>query len=59
MERQLAVVVATLERAGLHDLATEASHRLGDPVEQRDLEKFLQSHGINRDVLVSLMGGSP
>jgi len=59
MKRQRAVVVQTLERAGLHDIAIEASQRLDDPVEQRELETFLQSHGINRDVLVSLMGGSP
>jgi hypothetical protein len=59
MKRQRAVVVQTLERAGLHDIAIEASQRLDDPVEQRELDSFLQSHGINRDVLVSMMGGSP
>jgi hypothetical protein len=59
MKRQRAVVVETLERAGLHDIAIEASQRLYDPVEQRELDSFLQSYGLNRDVLVSLMGGSP
>lgn len=59
MERRLADVVRTLNRAGLHDIAIEASRRLDDPVDQRDLEKFLAPYGVTRDVLISLMGGSP
>lgn len=59
MKRRLGDVVDTLKRAGLPDLAAEASRRLDDPVEQRDLEIFLEPYGVNRDVLISLMGGSP
>ena len=59
MKRRLEDVVNTLERAGLHDIAVEASRRLDDPVDQQELEIFLQSYGVTRDVLVSRMGGSP
>jgi hypothetical protein len=59
MKRRLEDVVGTLQRAGLHDLAIEAAHRLDDPVEQRELELFLEPYGVSRDVLVSMMGGSP
>lgn len=59
MKRRVEDVVQLLERAGLHDIAVEASQRLDDPVEQHELESFMQAHGVTRDVLVSLMGGSP
>jgi hypothetical protein len=59
MKRRLEDVVQTLKRAGLHDIAIEASRRLDDPVEQRDLEIFLEPYGVNRDVLINMMGGSP
>lgn len=49
MKRPLTDVAQILERAGLHDIAVEASRRLDDPVEQGDLETFLQSHGVTRD----------
>lgn len=59
MQRHLADVILILERAGLHELATEASRRLDDPVDQGELENFLQPYGITHDGLMSLMGGSP
>ena len=59
MNRPLPDVVRTLHRAGLHDIADEASRRLDDPVDDQELEAFLQPYGVTRDVLVSLMGGSP
>jgi hypothetical protein len=59
VKRRLEDVTRILEHAGLHDIAVEASRRLDDPVDQRDLDAFLQPYGITRDLLVSLMGGSP
>lgn len=59
MKRDLAHVVQTLNRAGLHELAAEAGRQLEDPVDQRDLEAFLRPYGITRDTIVDLMGGNP
>lgn len=59
MQRHLADVIQILERAGLHEVAVEASRRLDDPVDQRELENFLQPYGITHDDLISRMGGSP
>lgn len=59
MTRSLDDVVRILRHAGLHDIADEAARRLNDPVDQLDLEKFLQPYGVTKDALISRMGGSP
>jgi hypothetical protein len=59
VKRRIPEVVQTLDRAGLHNIAIEVSRQLKDPVDERELEAFLQRYGVTRDFLVSLMGGSP
>jgi hypothetical protein len=45
--------------AGLDHLADEARRRLPDPVEYDHAAGFLERHGISKDDLISLRGGSP
>jgi hypothetical protein len=52
-------VVEKLRRAGLRELADEAMRHLPDPVELEDAQEWGMRHGITRDSLISLMGGSP
>jgi hypothetical protein len=52
-------VVSGLQRAGLFELADLANQQLPDPVERPQVNTFLESHGVSRDTLISLLGGSP
>lgn len=52
-------VVDALRRTGLRAAADEAMRVLPDPVDLDYLEEWGVQHGITRDDLVSLMGGSP
>jgi hypothetical protein len=52
-------VVALMRRTGYTDLADEAERVLPDPVDVSQLEAFANAHGVNRDDMISEMGGSP
>jgi hypothetical protein len=52
-------VVALMRRTGYTELADQAERALPDPVDAEQLEAFAQSHGVNRDDIISEMGGSP
>ena len=52
-------VVALMRRTGYTELADEAERVLPDPLDAGQLEAFAQSHGVNRDDIISEMGGSP
>jgi len=48
-----------LNRLGFSELADQASRDLPDPVDARRLETWCVQHGLDYDVLVSRMSGSP
>jgi hypothetical protein len=52
-------VVAIMRRTGYAELADEAERVLPDPVDSDQLEAFARRHGVNRDDMISGMGGSP
>jgi hypothetical protein len=52
-------IVALFRRTGYTDLADEAERVLPDPIDVSQLEAFANSHGVNRDDIISDMGGSP
>ena len=52
-------IIALMRRTGYTDLADEAERVLPDPVDASQLEAFAHSHGVNRDDIISEMGGSP
>ena len=52
-------IVTILRRTGYAELADEAERVLPDPVDSDQLAAFAQAHGVNRDDIVSEMGGSP
>jgi len=52
-------IVALMRRTGYGDLADEAERVLPDPVDVSQLESFTNSRGVNRDDIISEMGGSP
>jgi len=52
-------VVAIMRRTGYPELADEAERVLPDPVDSGQLEAFARRHGVNRDDMISGMGGSP
>jgi len=52
-------IVALMRRTGYTQLADEAERVLPDPVDVSQLETFAHSHGVNRDDIISEMGGSP
>jgi hypothetical protein len=52
-------VVDTLRKVGLPEVAEEAMRDLPDPVDSDDCAAWGARHGITRDALISLMGGSP
>jgi hypothetical protein len=52
-------IVRVLRNAGLDDVADDAEQSLPDEVDIEDAVQFGLRHGITRDELVSLMGGSP
>jgi hypothetical protein len=52
-------VVDLLHLTGLEHLADEAVRQLPDPVEYDRAAGFLERHGVSKDDLISLRGGSP
>jgi hypothetical protein len=49
-----------LRRAGISEETVKlADERLHDPVDQKRDGIFLLTHGLDRDQLISRMGGSP
>ena len=52
-------IVAIMRRTGYTELADEAERVLPDPVDSDQLEAFARRHGVNRDDMISGMGGSP
>jgi hypothetical protein len=52
-------LVAIMRRTGYTELADEAERVLPDPVDSDQLEAFARRHGVNRDDMISGMGGSP
>ncbi len=59
MEYSRQHVVNLLRRAGMPELADEASRDLPDPVDTDKLSEWGMQHGVSRDDLVSYFGGSP
>jgi 2-hydroxychromene-2-carboxylate isomerase len=59
MQRSRKQVVDVLRKAGFPELAELALEFLPDPVDLEDAVKFLEPHGVTRDVLISRLGGSP
>ena len=59
MEYSRQHVVNLLRRAGMPELADEASRDLPDPVDTDKLSEWGIQHGISHDDLVSYFGGSP
>jgi hypothetical protein len=52
-------VVDTLRHIGYLQAADAALHELPDEIDLEQLQVFGDKHGINRDDLISRMGGSP
>ena len=52
-------VINILRRAGLADLADEAGRTFPDPVDSDVVTQFCVAHGLSRQSLMNLMGGSP
>ena len=52
-------VVAIMRRTGYTEMADEAERVLPDPVDSDQLQAFARQHGVNRDDMISGMGGSP
>ena len=52
-------IVTLMRRTGYAELADEAERVLPDPVDADQLEAFAQAHGVNREDIISEMGGSP
>lgn len=51
-------VVDVLRRVGLREEAEQAELSLPDPVDLDRVMEWAATHGITRDMLISLMGGS-
>jgi hypothetical protein len=52
-------VVEILRRAGLWELAEQAKVSLPETADLDRVAEFALAHGITRDTLISLLGGSP
>jgi hypothetical protein len=52
-------MVAVLRKAGMSQAADEAERSLPDRVDLERAAEFVRRYGINRDELISRMGGSP
>jgi hypothetical protein len=51
--------VDLLNRLGFRELADKASRDLPDPVDAQQLEAWGVQHGLDYDVLIGRMSGSP
>jgi hypothetical protein len=52
-------IVATLRRAGFVEEAERAERLLPESGEFDEMVKPLEAHGMNRDLLIDRLGGSP
>jgi hypothetical protein len=52
-------VVDRLRRMGMTQAADEAARVLPDPVDRAEVAAFCEQHGLSRDEMIDLMGGSP
>jgi hypothetical protein len=52
-------VADNLRRFGYEQEADEALRDLPEEIDQQELERWADQHGISRDELISRMGGSP
>jgi hypothetical protein len=52
-------VVDVLRKAGLPEMADEATRDLPDPVDNEQAVAWAVPYGINMDELINRMGGSP
>jgi hypothetical protein len=52
-------VVNLLRYLGYPQAADEALRDLPDVVDQKEAQEWCERHGISRDELIDLMGGSP
>ena len=52
-------VADVLRRVGLREEAEQAELSLPDPIDLDRVAEWAAAHGITRDMLISLMGGSP
>ena len=52
-------IVDMLRRLGFAQEAEEALRDLPDEIDREQLQEFGDRHGISRDILTDLMGGSP
>ena len=59
MVRSRQEIVRVLHRAGLEDLAAEASASLPDPVSADAIKEFCDAHMLSAEWLMNRMGSSP
>ena len=52
-------IVEILRRTGYKELADQAERELPDQIDLDQIQAFAQAHGIDRDSIISEMGGSP
>jgi hypothetical protein len=52
-------VVNLLRELGYTQAAGEALRDLPDVVDEKEAQEWCERHGISRDELINLMGGSP
>lgn len=52
-------IVSLLRRAGLEDLAMEASASLPDPANTEEIADFCKAHGLSLEWLMNRLGSSP
>jgi hypothetical protein len=52
-------VVSMLRKTGFTEVAEDAARELPESVDLEQVEHFCDKHGITRDMIVSMMGGSP
>jgi hypothetical protein len=59
MEQSKQQVSELLHKAGLFEAAEAATWELSDTVDLEQLQEWGLRRGVTRDVLISLLGGSP
>jgi hypothetical protein len=52
-------VVSMLRKTGFTDAAEDAARELPESMDRDEIERFCEKHGITKDMIVSMMGGSP
>ena len=59
MIRSRQEIVRVLRRAGLEELAFEATASLPDPVSTEEIKEFCDAHRLSVEWLMNRMGSSP